>query len=402
MNYDKIYVIGWHHIWGGVVDGVVNSLAHGFCRSGYHATTIIIKKNEVPSNLVDLLQPGPRKLVIGVTHVSLFFSIDGKYLWQLIDADFATYFIDNPAFFAEEGLKHLLSAPEEMTFLFADNSQKRQFKSYLLSHGRSNECIFFPFGGNDQFNENKNSSDERETPKIIVFANLGSETPQFFHTIQKSLYHFPIISNSGLPNSVKDYIINELPAGNYDHDIFDLFSSFTAKRHLYMDKEMLHLFLATDSYLKRYRRLLSIWELRDFNIDIYGTGWKENAGLIPPLWNLFEGVDYSRQYEIFLNADIVLNVDPVWPEGIHDRVLNAMSCGAIPLTNFNKLTPFFLDSGIDSLVYKSAQEIPQLILSHITNLGNIKMAAHRSFSLTHHWRYRINSLVERLNHRLCN
>ena len=396
MRYESVFLVGWHHIWSGAVDGVVYSLTEGFRRAGYYAQSIIFKANEVPANFNELLRPTPCKLIIGITHTSLFVSIDGKRLWDLVKADFATYFIDNPAFFAEDGLKHLLEAPEEMSFLFADNAHKRQFQSYLLTKGRKNDCIFFPYGGNLYPRNEENAKDTINEVKITVFANVGAETPQFFHGIRKGVKSLPLIKDSNLPNSAKDYIINQLPLCDYDYDLFDYFSSLTESRHLYLDQDTMLLYLAADSYLKRCRRIFTVRELKNFNVQIYGSGWSEVAGEIPPNWNLSESVSYSKQFDIFLDSDIILNVDPVWSEGIHDRVFNAMSCGAIPLTNYNKLTPFFLEHGINSLVYNSASEIPQLISSNLPDLVKIKKTIRNTFHSLHTWRQRIDSVIDRI------
>ena len=394
MTYESIYVIGWNHVWSGVVDGVVYSLVEGFTHAGYRSKSIIFGRDKVPANLADLLNTQDRKLVIGVTHTSLFFTIGEKSLWDLVDADFATYFIDNPAFFAPNGLHHLLSAPERMKFLFSDNSHMQQFRSYLMAHEKQNDCIFFPFAANFQATRNQRTINCISDAKIVIFANVGQEAPQIFHQIEKGTNEFPIIQNSNLPSVKKSFLINDLPISNYDFDLYEFFSGYSAREHLYLDEDLLRLFLATDSYLKRYRRLFVIWQLKQFNLEVYGSGWSTLAGDISDKWTLHDTVNYNSQYGIFLNADFVLNVDPVWPSGIHDRVFNAMSCGAIPITNFNKLTSFFLNAGLDAVVYKAATDIPEQLRSISNNINRAKQLALKTFKSQHQWKHRINILVE--------
>lgn len=396
IPYDRVYVFGWIHPTGSVA-GVADSIVKGMTQNGVYAKSVIMGTEESLQTLREIITYGGKTLLIGVTHTSLFFKISDKYIWDYTNCDTAVYFIDNPAIFGLNGLAITLNSPENTAFLFADNSHRRQFRAFLRSLGRKNPCLFFPYGGNytPRPTIHPNGRDHNKKQPLIVFANLGHEAAEIFHQVEKSLYKLPILSESRLDKELVAYMINELPQRDFGFDIFEAFEPYKRDDHLYKDFDLLQVFLALDSYLKRYRRVLTIDALRELPIRVYGEGW-ELIDNKPRNWEFAGKVSYDEQYNIFRASDFILNVDPVWPEGIHDRVFNAMACGAIAITNRNKMTDFYLNDNVDCIIYNNVESLEKKIAESIDRVENLRSETTRSFRLKHSWRSRCQNLLSEL------
>lgn len=89
-----------------------------------------------------------------------------------------------------------------------------------------------------------------------------------------------------------------------------------------------------DSWTKRERRIAAVRSLAGIPVDFWGDGWKEVLGDI-------EGFRYMGQIS---HEDIaskmseyaaVVNFDPNWSAGMHDRLYTACSMGVPVITNDN-------------------------------------------------------------------
>jgi hypothetical protein len=98
--------------------------------------------------------------------------------------------------------------------------------------------------------------------------------------------------------------------------------------------ENLPLICAIDSYYKRLRRFIAIRSLSGLPIDFYGAGWSEyfpdetNFRFLGNIKHQ-EVAQYSARYKA------VVNFDPNWEMGIHDRVFTTCAMGTPVITNRN-------------------------------------------------------------------
>lgn len=92
--------------------------------------------------------------------------------------------------------------------------------------------------------------------------------------------------------------------------------------------------IAVDSWVKRLRRLLAVQSLAGVPVDFFGTGWREVLGEVPG----FRHVGTIRHDHIARLAPhyrALLNFDPNWAGGLHDRVFTALAAGSGVVTNDN-------------------------------------------------------------------
>jgi hypothetical protein len=104
---------------------------------------------------------------------------------------------------------------------------------------------------------------------------------------------------------------------------------------LHLDARFLEFACAADSWVKRFRRMAGVRSLAGFPVDFIGTGWEQ----------AFQGVEGFRflgriQHEdialLAINYRAVVNFDPNWEHGVHDRVPTALMAGVDVITQSNR------------------------------------------------------------------
>jgi hypothetical protein len=100
------------------------------------------------------------------------------------------------------------------------------------------------------------------------------------------------------------------------------------------DREPLAALIAIDSWIKRQRRIDAVRSLAGQPVDFYGNGWLSVLGEVPG----FRHVGRIHHDDIALllsHYRAVLNFDPNWAGGVHDRVYTAAAMGVTVVTNAN-------------------------------------------------------------------
>jgi len=98
--------------------------------------------------------------------------------------------------------------------------------------------------------------------------------------------------------------------------------------------EQLAATIAVDSWFKRERRLAAVRSMTGLQVDFFGSGWDQLLGEVPG----FRHVGQIRHGDI---AKLVphylglVNFDPNWQHGLHDRVYTTTAMGCRIITNDN-------------------------------------------------------------------
>ena len=98
--------------------------------------------------------------------------------------------------------------------------------------------------------------------------------------------------------------------------------------------ENLPLICAVDSYYKRIRRINVIKSLSGYPVDFYGSGWHSYFPDEPK----FRFLGNIKHQEIALYSaryKAIINFDPNWECGVHDRVYTSTAMGTPVITNCN-------------------------------------------------------------------
>jgi len=108
-----------------------------------------------------------------------------------------------------------------------------------------------------------------------------------------------------------------------------------------------------DSFEKNRRRLAIVAELGDVPVDFYGAGWAEH---LPQTAHhrYMHSVPYEDLARSMPRYHSVVNFDPNWDDGFHDRVYSALGSGCYVLTNENRALVDLGQHGAGSIVTYNA------------------------------------------------
>jgi len=92
--------------------------------------------------------------------------------------------------------------------------------------------------------------------------------------------------------------------------------------------------IGVDSWVKRHRRLEAMRSLRGAPVDFFGSGWRELLG-DQPGFRYVGQVHHQDIATLLRHYRGLINFDPNWSHGVHDRVYTACAMGVPVLTNEN-------------------------------------------------------------------
>ena len=91
---------------------------------------------------------------------------------------------------------------------------------------------------------------------------------------------------------------------------------------------------AADSFIKRHRRLVAIEALRGVPVDFAGPGWEQTFGGQPD-FRFLGSMQHRHLARLMSLYSGVVNFDPNWEWGSHDRVFTALNQGVPVFTHHN-------------------------------------------------------------------
>lgn len=156
-----------------------------------------------------------------------------------------------------------------------------------------------------------------------------------------------------------------------------------------------------DRYIRTAMREHALEELlkTDRDIHVIGANWRmcpftENKNLI-----IHEAVTYGQQLEYMERSKIVFNMQPLFLEGPHDRIMNGMRNGAVVITDrCHYISKRFID-GEDIVYYKrsSMEQIPEKLNSLFIDkelLSKIAWNGYGKVKNEHTWRNRVMEVLK--------
>ena len=106
-----------------------------------------------------------------------------------------------------------------------------------------------------------------------------------------------------------------------------------------------------------------------FPIHLYGGGMERLLKRYPNNKAIYHGrIPFNQMPEVYSDARIVLNINPMFKDGCHDRIPTAMLYGAAVLTDSNCYTDEVLSDKLFSFANTDAlaQELPQILEDEVT------------------------------------
>lgn len=116
--------------------------------------------------------------------------------------------------------------------------------------------------------------------------------------------------------------------------------------------------LALDSWVKRHRRMVAVRSLGQLPVDFFGTGWLAMLGAQAHHRHVGQ-VAHQDIARLMPHYQAVLNFDPNWQGGVHDRVYTAAAMGVPVITN-------------DAAPLADLQQLGAPILSYASNSPSLE------------------------------
>jgi len=192
----------------------------------------------------------------------------------------------------------------------------------------SGACSYLAFSG--PFSPLKKHAVDRQS-RIVVIGTMGQELASlqnfttFLDLVQDAPPELPKerlvqfakeIESPGTPTNIMFLVRNYL---NVSSEVI-----FTPNVAAYVAR--------LDAFQKRRRRQLAILGLRQFAVDFYGEGWEAYTADFKDCRHMGT-ISHGDIGRVCQQYKILLNFDPNWDDGLHDRVYSALGNGCRVLTN---------------------------------------------------------------------
>ena len=186
-----------------------------------------------------------------------------------------------------------------------------------------------------------------------------------------------------------DALISDNFLGNVTKLIIDIWNLDLTEL---LDPEFLKFACAIDAFIKFNSRISIVSSSIGLGVDFYGPGWRDRFGNVPN-FNFYPDIKHNQIAEISNNYHALLNFDPNWEYGTHDRVFTGVSSGASVITNKNLYLDEEVFNGTNIHQYlinkPRIMEFGEMVFDTVPHTkSNIQ-----SFISKHNWHERISTLL---------
>ena len=240
---------------------------------------------------------------------------DGSNLWECLCVPCYDFLVDHPMYYAHS----LNQTPKNTTVLCADATHVAYVKRFYPS---VKDALFLPTGGHTPITPYENLPAWNMRPIDILF--IGSykcnhtkatdEIDCFIHS------HLQKHTDCTFENAVEIYYQTYF-------DIADISDSTL--------KETIETHRFSETNLTAFYRSAIMQDIitAGFTIHVYGEGWEQTNLCNNPLFVLHKPVSFEEGIQLMSQSKIVLNHMAWFKHGSSERIFNAMSQGAICLTD---------------------------------------------------------------------
>ena len=284
---------------------------------------------------------------------------DGSYFLDTIDAPFYNWILDHPLYH-HPGLVHKLKNHHALAIDYEHAEYMKRWYPHLKS------VTYYPIPGIKAINEIP--FDERryeilfsgtyldKDPLEDKILALGEKTAKLIHDVAEEWDHENEIMDEAVMRGLNSLGI----ADGTDYDSIDLEKLSKMYGVLDYPELMNHLYLADKSARNKSRNhiLESIAEA-GLPLTIMGDGWELTD--LPNYSNVewIPAMTMSASIEVIANTKVLLDINPLFFRGLHDRVSTGLQNGCIVATNMCEQTApehredqmiFYRESNVEELI----------------------------------------------------
>jgi hypothetical protein len=328
------------------VESVADRIASGLCCQGINAAACSLPRDAAKIAAI------PKEQITGILSMGslpLNQRIEGQWLWERVDCPVTVYLLDAILYDLPRGpvLRHFRAAARRDNRLGLA-SPETGYQHWLAAElGVRWAPLRFGHFGKTQLGEAPVTPQDR----LCVIGTIGQELGGSPATETLSA----LLERLGLGTArqpLQDALLADDAPAMPTRTTCDVLGWDVA-----MALQQAPALIAVDSWVKRHRRLAAVRSLQGVPVDFFGSGWRELLGEV-------DGFRYVGQIghqdiaTVLRHYRGLVNFDPNWADGVHDRVYTACAMGTPVLTNANSV----LDGGHlpDELVLRYDAQRPQL------------------------------------------
>lgn len=248
-------------------------------------------------------------IVITFNNVGINILVNGQFYWDLKQVKLYNILVDPPHWYMDSLDLQIRS----MNTVVVD----RQHCEFIHKYYPQQKCFFLPHGGVRLTKEEIPYHERRMD--VAYFASNKPSLP-LETDVERMIYDLLI----KFPNMSLDSI--------YELFLEDQNLNFDLKQ----ERELLGLLYRNTFYaVKEYFQKKTIMAIADAGIDlhIFGENWTCFADRLPDNVKLHGAITPQECIEKMKDCKIVLNMQPWFKDGAHERIFNAMLNGAVCLTD---------------------------------------------------------------------
>jgi hypothetical protein len=380
-------IFTWDHQLDAVA-GPGKGLSDALSALGYEVTIL----NAFDQGSLDMAYRGKLgscDLAIAMGAPPLSRSVDGHWLFDKFGKTFFLYSLD--ALFydlvrvrgVEEFILRTRNSPNHR--ILVPNRENCS----IINKLRSGACSYLPFSG--PFRSLQNHGPDRKK-RIAVIGTIGKELASF-----ESKIIFKDLVLNAPPEIPRERLVGfareiELPGS--PANIMSLVESYlNIPAELIFTQNVASYVARLDAFQKRRRRHLAVSALRQFPVDFYGEGWETYTSDFKDCRHLGT-ISHNDIGLVCQQYQILLNFDPNWDDGLHDRVYTALASGCRVLTNRSSaLADLELPDRDSVLTYEVNGPILDDSVDHLLSLGSMPQEGILKFRRQNSWFARIDSFL---------
>lgn len=323
----------------------------------------------------------------------IIFNFNGNMVEQLDyivknqDTVIVTYLMDHPYYHHKP-----LLVDRKRHYVFCVD---RHHVDYLKRYYKNiTDGFFLPHGGYALDVENK--SYQERSMDVVFLGSSGplaegdafvSDLPPVFRNIISKVIQQMMSGNSRTFEDLVMESLLEKGVGLSEEDTAEIFS--------YLQQ--------ADYFIRSLSRIRLLEVLLEAGIvvDVFGEGWEEYESRFPDRLRLHGSISYKETLQVMGDSKIVLNAMPLFKDGAHDRIFNAMLAGAVCVTDG---TPYLEDcfhDGEELRFYdlKNMDVLPGIVKELLDNPEKAEKIANRGYKKAmqfHTWNVRGRQFIELL------
>lgn len=184
----------------------------------------------------------------------------------------------------------------------------------------------------------------------------------------------------------------------------EAFAACLKEDDMELDEAQFALFMntmyASDAYIRDYFRKAALDELlkKKIPVQLVGEGWEKYQTPYERYRTIEKPVTFDLSFEKIAREQIMLDVSPIFNQGVHDRAIAGMANRTVVLTDSNPYRCAHFKNRKDMMFYSLAKidslsEVAGELMENEKLRSEIRENAYQTFCAGHTWRARAKEIL---------